>query len=180
MRRLSFFLAIAAIALFAQPPVGDAPGSIAPYLPTPNIVVDEMLKAAQLKPGETLFDLGAGDGRIVIAAASKYKANAIGIELDDALAASSADRIAESGLQKTARIIHGDLLKQDYSSADVVTVYLWPEANVKVSQLLDLQLKKGARVVAHDFEMGPWKPAKTITVPDDGTGRSHTIFLYIR
>jgi protein-L-isoaspartate O-methyltransferase len=180
MRLLSPGFVFAAVALFAQPRVGDIPGSIAPYLPTPNIVVDEMLKAARLKPGETLFDLGSGDGRIVIAAAGKYKANAIGVELDDALAASSADRIAENGLEKTARIIHGDLLKQDYSSADVVTVYLWPEANVKVAQLLDLQLKKGARVVAHDFEMGPWKPTQTITVPDDGTGRSHTIFLYIR
>ena len=180
MRRFSFLLCFAVIGLFGQDRAGEVPGSLAPYLPTPNIVVDQMLQAAQLKPGETLFDLGSGDGRIVIAAASKYKANAIGVELDDALAASSISRIAESGLEKTARIIHGDLLKQDYSKADVITVYLWPEANVQVAKLLDIQLKKGARVVSHDFEMGPWKPTETITVPDDGTGRSHTVFLYIR
>ena len=159
---------------------GQQPQSLAPYLPTPNTIVDAMLEAGQLKAGETLFDPGSGDGRIIIAAAGKYKAYAIGIELDDELAASSADRIREEGLDKTARIIHGDLLQQDYSSADVVTVYLWPEANVKLRQLLDTQLKKGARVVSHDFEMGGWKPTKTITIPDDGTGRSHTLFLYIR
>jgi protein-L-isoaspartate O-methyltransferase len=176
MRLLSTVFLCTAFALLAQ----QQTDNLAPYLPTPNSVVEQMLEAVHLKPGETLFDLGSGDGRIVIAAARKYKANAIGVELDDALAASSASRIAESGLEKNARIIHGDLLKQDYSSADVVTVYLWPEANKKVAQLLDIQLKKGARVVSHDFEMGDWKPTRVITIPDDGTGRSHTVFVYIR
>ncbi len=178
MRSLSI-LVFTAVAVFAQN-TGDAPGSLAPYVPTPNIVVDQMLQAAKVKPGETVFDLGSGDGRIVIAAAKKYKANAIGVELDDALAASSASRIREEGLESSARIIHGDLLKQDYSKADVIMVYLWPEANVKVAQLLDIQIRKGTRVVSHDFEMPTWKPTETITVPDDGTGRSHTIFVYIR
>ena len=180
MRGLSCILFLTAIALFAQdPPAGDAPGSLAPYLPTPDSIVDQMLKAGQLKAGETMFDLGSGDGRIVIAAAGKYKANAIGVELDDALAASSTERIAELGL-KNARIIRGDLMQQDYSSADLITVYLWPGANEKVSRLLEIQLKKGARVVSHDFEMGAWKPTQTIVVPDDGTGRSHMLFVYIR
>jgi len=71
-------------------------------------------------------------------------------------------------------------MQQDYSKADVITVYLWPEANVKVARLLDIQLKKGTRVISHDFEMGGWKPNKVITIADDGTGRSHTLFLYIR
>ncbi len=172
---MRFFIALTAAALF-----GQQPANLAPYLPTPNTIVEQMLQAGGLKAGETMFDLGSGDGRFVIAAAGKYKANAIGVELDDELAATSAARIRESGLEKTARIIHGDLLQQNYSSADLVTVYLWPEANVKVAKLLELQLRKGARVVSHDFEMGDWKPTKTITVPDDGTGRSHTIFLYIR
>lgn len=157
-----------------------APDSLAPYLPTPPSVVDKMLQAGQLKAGETMFDLGSGDGRIVIAAAKKYKANAIGVELDDELAATSTRKIAAAGLAKTARIIHGDLLKQDYSSADLITVYLWPDSNKKVAQLLAVQLKKGARVVAHDFEMGSWKPNETITIENDGTGRSHTLFIYIR
>jgi len=180
MHRFLYIFALGAITLFGQQTAGEVPGSLAPYLPTPNTVVDQMLQAGGLKAGETMFDLGSGDGRIVIAAARKYKANAIGVELDDALAASSEQRIAENGLEKTARIIHGDLLKQDYSSADLVTVYLWPESNQKVARLLEIQLKKGARVVSHDFEMGGWTPTRTITIPDDGTGRSHTLFLYIR
>src|ERR1700684_3703007 len=105
MRRLLYIVAFAAIALFAQDPPSEIPGSLAPYLPTPNSIVDQMLEVGQLKAGETMFDLGSGDGRIVIAAAPKYKANAIGVELDDELAASSSERIAESGLEKNARII---------------------------------------------------------------------------
>jgi protein-L-isoaspartate O-methyltransferase len=177
MRHVSYILAFVSAAAFSQQ---TAPDSLAPYLPTPASVVDQMLQAGELKAGETMFDLGSGDGRFVIAAARKYKANAIGVELDDALAASSTQKIAELGLDKLARIIHGDLMKQDYSSADLVTVYLWPEANKKVSQLLEIQLKKGTRVVSHDFEMGTWKPVRTVTIADDGTGRSHTLFVYIR
>jgi hypothetical protein len=191
MRNLLIVFFFAALVLLAQqhpgfPANGQAaggteiPGSLAPYLPTPQKIVDEMLKAGELKAGETMFDLGSGDGRIVISAAREYRAKAIGIELDDALAAASIQKIAELGLDKNARIIQGDLMKQDYHSADLITVYLWPEANKKVSQLLELQLKKGARVVSHDFEMGNWVPTKTITIPDDGTGRSHMLFLYIR
>jgi hypothetical protein len=180
MRRLCYLLALTAVASFAQKSVEEVPGSLAPYLPTPMSIVDQMLQAGQLKPGETMFDLGSGDGRIVIEAARKYKANAIGVELDDALAASSTEKIANLGLAKTARIIHGDLLGQDYSSADLITVYLWPEANQKVARMLEGQIKKGARVVSHDFEMAPWKPTSVITIPDDGTGRSHMLYVYIR
>jgi hypothetical protein len=191
MHKLIFVFVLTVVVAFAQKPSGfpangqaahgtDIPGSLAPYLPTPQKIVDEMLKAGELKAGETMFDLGSGDGRIVIAAAREYKAKAIGIELDDALASASIQKIAELGLDKYARIVQGDLMKQDYHSADLITVYLWPEANKKVTQLLDLQLKKGARVVSHDFEMGSWVPTKTITIPDDGTGRSHMLFLYIR
>ena len=187
--RLLAILGFAVLAL-AQKSSEIPKDSLAPYLPTPATIVDQMLQAGGLKPGETMFDLGSGDGRIVIAAAKKYRANAIGVELDDALAATSEQKIAEAGLSAnppdgpskvgTARIIHGDLMKQDYSSADLVTVYLWPDANKQVAKLLDIQLKKGARVVSHDFAMGNWTPTKTITIPDDGTGRSHELFVYIR
>ena len=87
-----------------------------------------MLKLGELKAGEKMFDLGSGDGRIVIDAARKYKADAIGVELDDSLYKQSMERIKSLGLPQTARIIHGDLLKQDYSSADLLTVYLLPVA----------------------------------------------------
>jgi hypothetical protein len=76
--------------------------------------------------------------------------------------------------------VHGDVTKQDYSSADLITVYLLPDSNTKIRPMLEKQLKKGARVVAHDFEFSGWKPSKTESIEDDGEGRSHTLFLYYR
>ena len=133
-----------------------------------------------LKAGEKMFDLGSGDGRLVIAAARKYKADATGVELDDSLYRQSMDKIRSLGLTATARVIHGDLLKQDYSSADLLTVYLLPVGNDKVTPILEKQLKKGARIVAHDFEFTAWKPEKIEDIDDDGEGRSHRLYLYRR
>src|SRR5882724_1676736 len=124
--------------------------SLAPYYATPAAVVDRMLKLGGLEAGEKMFDLGSGDGRIVIMAARKYKADATGVEFDDSLFKQSMQRIKSLGLSSTARIIHGDLLKQDYSSADLLTVYLLPVANEKLAPIFEKQLKKGARVVSHN------------------------------
>jgi protein-L-isoaspartate O-methyltransferase len=153
---------------------------LAPYYPTPNTIVDKMLQLGELKAGEKMFDLGSGDGRFIIAAARKYKADATGVELDDSLFKQSMDRIKSLGLSNTARIIHGDLLKQDYSSADLLTVYLLPVGNGLVTPILEKQLKKGARIVAHDFEFSAWKAEKTLDIDDDGEGRSHRLYLYRR
>jgi hypothetical protein len=92
----------------------------------------------------------------------------------------SSAKLKQLGLQKTARIIYGDILKQNYSSANLITIYLLPESNIKVRPILEAQLKKGSRIVAHDFEIAGWTPTKTITIPDDGEGRSHSLFLYVR
>ena len=153
---------------------------LAPYYPTPATIVDKMLQLGELKAGEKMFDLGSGDGRFVIAAANKYKADATGVELDDSLARQSAERIRSLGLSAKARIIHGDLLQQDYSSADLLTVYLLPVGNDKVTPILEKQLKKGARIVAHDFEFTTWKPEKIVDIDDDGEGRAHRLYLYRR
>lgn len=153
---------------------------VAPYFPTPETIVDKMLKLGELKAGETMFDLGSGDGRIVVDAARKYKANAIGVELDDSLYRQSMQRIKTLGLSATARIVHGDLLKQDYSSADLLTVYLLPVATDLVTPILEKQLKKGARVVAHDFQFASWKAERTVDIDDDGEGRAHELYLYRR
>jgi protein-L-isoaspartate O-methyltransferase len=156
------------------------PAVLAPYYPTPELVVEKMLTFAELKPGETMWDLGSGDGRIVIMAAKVFGANAFGVELDNDLARQSADRVRQMGL-KNAKIIHGDLLKQDYSNADLLTVYLLPTTiKDKVQPLLEKQLKKGARVVSHDFNFPGWRHTKTLTIDDDGEGRSHTLYLYVR
>ncbi|MFN0168990.1 MAG: SAM-dependent methyltransferase [Bryobacteraceae bacterium] len=156
------------------------PEKLAPYYPTPEMIVQKMLQFGSLKAGEKMFDLGSGDGRIVIMAAEKFHANAVGVELDKDLFRQSMDRIQELRLQKTARIINGDILTQDYSSADMITVYLLPLSNDKVRPVLEKQLKKGTRIVSHDFEFREWKPVKVETVDDDGEGRSHTLYLYIR
>jgi protein-L-isoaspartate O-methyltransferase len=153
---------------------------LAPYYPTPETIVEKMLALGGAKKGEVAFDLGSGDGRIVIIAAQKFGMNAIGVEYDKDLHSQSSERIRRMGLSEKARIIHGDLLQQDYTSADLITVYLLPVANEKLRPLLEKQLKKGARVVAHDFEVGGWRADKTEVVEDDGEGRSHTLYLYKR
>jgi 16S rRNA A1518/A1519 N6-dimethyltransferase RsmA/KsgA/DIM1 with predicted DNA glycosylase/AP lyase activity len=173
---MRFLIALLSCTLFAQKPTGE---KLAPYYPTPESIVERMLDLVQLKAGEKMFDLGSGDGRIVIMAARKYRADATGVELDPDLVQSSTARIRQLGLEKTAHIIYGDVLKQNYSSADVITVYLLPDSNLKLRPVLDATLKKGTRIVAHDFEIGGWKPDKTVTIADDGEGRSHTLFLYI-
>ncbi|MEO8372965.1 MAG: methyltransferase domain-containing protein [Candidatus Solibacter sp.] len=176
MRSLLWLLAAGCVTLSAQP--GDAE-KLAPYYPTPETIVDKMLQLGGLKAGEKMFDLGSGDGRIVIVAAQKFHAEAVGIELDKDLCKQSAAKILKLGLEKKAHIVNGDLLKQNYSSADLVTVYLLPDAvNNKVQPLLDRQLKKGARIVAKDFDFKNWTPEKVENIADDGEGRSHTLYLY--
>ncbi|MDE3168429.1 MAG: methyltransferase domain-containing protein [Acidobacteriota bacterium] len=176
MRRVYLLLIIGGALLRAQS--GDTE-KLAPYYPTPETIVGKMLQLGGLKAGEKMFDLGSGDGRIVIMAAQKFHAEAVGVELDKDLCKQSSARILKLGLEKNARIVNGDLLKQNYSSADLITVYLLPDAvNQKVQPLLDRQLKKGARVVAKDFDFRNWTPEKVENIPDDGEGRSHTLYLY--
>ena len=153
---------------------------LAPYYPTPEIIVEKMLRLGELKAGEKMFDLGSGDGRVVIMAARKFHADATGIEFDKDLWKQSVDRIRSLGLQKSARIIQGDIMKQDVSSADLITVYLLPASNDKVRPMLERQLRKGTRIVSHDFQFSGWTPEKTEHVDDDGEGRSHTLYLYRR
>ncbi len=169
-------LSILALSLFAQ----NKTEKLAPYYPTPEIIVEKMLRFGEVKPGEKVYDLGSGDGRIVIMAAKKFKANAVGVEFDDSLAKQSADRISKLGLTALAHIVHGDLMLQDYSDADLLTVYLLPVSNDKVTPMLEKQLKKGTRIVAHDFEFSAWKPEKIQDIDDDGEGRSHRLYLYRR
>src|SRR5471032_2116426 len=164
MCRLSWLLTLGCAALHAQ---GDTE-KLAPYYPTPEIIVTKMLQLGGLKAGEKVYDLGSGDGRIVIMAAQKFHADAIGVELDKDLCKQSTDKILKLGLEKNAHIVNGDLLKQNYSSADLVTVYLLPGFIYKVQPLLDQQLKKGSRVVAHDFEFKNWTPYKVENIADDG------------
>jgi len=171
-------LALLALAAFAQEK--KEAEKLAPYYPTPETVVERMLKFGALKAGEKMFDLGSGDGRVVILAAQRHKADATGVEIDADLCKQSLDRIRSLGLEKRAHIIQGDIAKQDFSSADLVTVYLLPRSNDMIRPMLEKQLKKGTRIVAHDFMFKDWTPVREEHIEDDGEGRSHTLYLYIR
>lgn len=177
MNRRSFLFAVP-LSLAGQQ--AQQAEKLAPYYPTPESVVEKMLLLGGLKSGEKMFDLGSGDGRLVIMAAKKFGADATGVELDSDLYKQSTDRIKRMNLESKARIIHGDVMKQDYSAADMLTIYLLPSSNEKMRPILEKQLKKGTRVVCHDFEVAGWTPDKIETIDDDGEGRSHTLYLYRR
>ena len=145
---------------------------IVPFVPSPQIVVDKMIELAGVKKGDVVYDLGSGDGRIVIAAAKKG-ARAVGFDIDPDLVAESRANVKKAGVQESAEIRHQDILTVDLSPASVVTMYLLPDVNLKLKPNLLSQLKPGSRVVSHSFDMGDWKPDKVERV--DG----RTIYLWI-
>jgi len=153
---------------------------IAPFVPSPMPVVQHMLKLADLKAGEVLFDLGAGDGRTVTMAAKSFGARAVGVELREDLAKKALGTIHENGLSDRVTIVNGDMFTVNLSSADVVFLYLTTSANEKIKPKLETELKKGVRVVSHDYEIVGWKPLKVDNFcenPQLGYP-SHTIYLY--
>jgi predicted RNA methylase len=139
-----------------------------------------MLKLAELKPGEVLFDLGAGDGRTVIMAAKTFGARGVGVELREDLAKKAMSTIHDNALADKVTIVNGDMFGVNLTSADVVFLYLTTSANEKIRPKLDAELKKGVRVVSHDYEIIGWKPLKVENFcenPQMGYP-SHTIYLY--
>jgi predicted RNA methylase len=153
---------------------------IAPFVPSPVTVVQHMLKLAELKPGEVLFDLGAGDGRTVIMAAKTFGARAVGVELREDLAKKAMSTIHDNGLADRVTIVNGDMFGVNLMSADVVFLYLTTSANDKIRPKMEQELKKGVRVVSHDYEIIGWKPLKVENFcenPQVGYP-SHTIYLY--
>lgn len=151
-------------------------GSIAPFVASPLNVVRKMLEYADLKPGETLYDLGCGDGRIVIMAVQEFGARAVGIELNKRLINEAHQKGEDLKLGKKARFIHGNMFDVDVSQADVVTMYLTTGANEKVRPKLERELRPGTRVVTHDFSIPGWEYMKVLKFRDGY--RSHTIYLY--
>jgi SAM-dependent methyltransferase len=168
----AIFLFALALPALAQnsPPYSN---KLAPYVSSPSKVVDRMLEMANIRPGETVYDLGCGDGRILIAAVKNYKAKAVGVEISPKIAAQAAARIRRAGIESEARVIQGDLLSADFASADVVTIYLESSLNAQLRPRMEKLLKPGARVVSHDYAVPGWKPAKV-----EDAGGKHTIYLY--
>jgi SAM-dependent methyltransferase len=166
-------LTLVSLPAFAQNP--RYANKLAPYVASPARVVDLMLELARIKPGETLYDLGCGDGRILISAVQKYKVNAVGVEISPRLAAKASAQIAKVGLESRARVIQGDLLNVDFAGADVVAIYLSTQLNAELRPHLEEYLKSGARVVSHDYEVPGWKATKV----ERTEGKAgHLIYLY--
>ena len=153
---------------------------IAPFVPSPSTVIEYMLKLADLKAGEVMFDLGSGDGRTVIMAAKTFGARGVGIELREDLAKKAMATIHENCLEGRVTIVNNDMFNVNLVEADVVYLYLTTSANEKIRPKLDSDLKKGARVVSHDYEITGWRPEKVENFcenPQLGYP-SHTIYLY--
>lgn len=150
---------------------------IVPFVPTPQDVVERMLELTQVKKGDVVYDLGSGDGRIVITAAKKYGVKAVGFEIDPDLLKQSRESIKREGLGHLAEIREQDILTVNLSPASVVTMYLLPEVNLMLRPNVWRQLKPGSRVVSHDFDMGDWKPLKTESIKDK-SGWDHTLYLW--
>jgi predicted RNA methylase len=154
----------------AAPPVVEAQAQ-APartpdviYVPTPPEVVEAMLKVANVKAGDVVYDLGCGDGRIVVTAAQKYGARGIGIDIDPQRIKEANENVQKAGVGDRVKIMQADLFEVPISEATVVTLYLLPSLNVKLMPKLMKELKPGTRIVSHAFDMGDWKPEQTINV----------------
>jgi SAM-dependent methyltransferase len=176
--RSLLFLAPAALILAAPgetaqaqlPPAGDPP-----FVPTPERVVEEMLALARVGPGDTVYDLGSGDGRAVIAAA-RTGARGIGIEYDAALVTLSKAAAERAGVTDRVEFLHQDLFASDFGSATVVFLYLGADFNLRLRPRLLADLRPGTRVVSHAFHMGDWEPDSTVTI-GTGAGRA-TLFSW--
>jgi tRNA G37 N-methylase Trm5 len=160
----------------AEPVVSQAP-SLAPYVPTPQDVVERMLTLAHVGKGDVVVDLGSGDGRLVVTAAKQYGARGIGIDIDPARIAEGKTNATKAGVQQLVEFRQEDALQADVSQATVVTLYLLSGSNVKLRPRLLSQLKPGARIVSHQFGMGDWAPDKVETFTDSN-GTSRTLYLW--
>jgi precorrin-6B methylase 2 len=172
------------IALFFSSSSSAAEESLTvPFITTPEEVVQRMLQLAETRPGELVVDLGSGDGRIVIAAAQKFGARGLGIEIDPALVAKSRDNAVRAGVAERVSFVRGDVLAADISAANVVTVYLLPGLINRLQPRFLERLEPGTRIVSHAFGMTGWKPDRSETLriakPHPGQGDESSLYLWI-
>jgi tRNA G37 N-methylase Trm5 len=185
-RTIKLFLAglilavVASPALFFLPLLGQDKQLREPdviFVPTPQEVVDKMLEMADVRPGEIVYDLGCGDGRIPVTAAKKYGVKSWGFDINPVRVKESLENVDRNNVKKLVTIKLGDVFELDLSKADVITLYLLPQLNVKLIPQLD-KLKPGCRIVSHDFDMEGVRPKRQITYTPQG-GREHRIFLWV-
>jgi SAM-dependent methyltransferase len=150
---------------------------LAPFVATPQEVVDQMLQMAEVEKKDVVYDLGSGDGRIVITAAKRYGARGIGFEIDPKLVRLSRENARRAGVEQLVEFREEDVMTVDLSPATVVTLYLFPEANLKLRPRIQTQLRPGSRVVSHDFSMGDWRP-DAIHQMQDEKGSVRTLYFW--
>ena len=176
MRILLAAFAIVSTALHCPAQKFGVAENLAPSIPTPQIVVERMLEAAHIKPGEMVYDLGSGDGRIIITAAQKFGARAVGVEIQPDLCRKARERVQSLGLADRVSVMEGSALRVDFSPADVVTMYFLTSSNDRLKPNLEKYLKVGARVVSNEFPVRGWKPAEVVHIK---AGKmEHTIYVY--
>ena len=154
-------LMLAAAPLAAQP--GDVHRDV-PYVPTPPDVVEAMLKLGGVKQGDIMYDLGCGDGRIVIMAAQKFGATGTGVDIDPERIKEAEENAKQAGVTGRVRFLQMNLFDADFHDATLVTLYLLPEVNLRLRPKLLKELKVGTRIVSHQFDMGDWKPDKQVSM----------------
>jgi len=166
MRRRQFIAGLAALGMAPLAGAQDQAtrGPDVHFVPTPGPVVDAMLRMAAVTSADTVYDLGCGDGRIVITAAQRYGARGVGIDIDPARVAEATENARNGKVADRVTIVRGDLFEADISGATVVTLYLLTDLNIKLRPKLLRDLKPGTRVVSHAFSMGDWKPERQETV----------------
>lgn len=160
----------------STPVMEDTP-SLAPYVPTPYDVVERMLKLAEVGPNDVVYDLGCGDGRIVVAAAQKYGATGVGIDYDPQRIQEARENAKKAGVESKVTFRQQDAMTVDVSPATVVTLYLLSGSNLKLRPILTKQLRPGARIVSHAFSMGDWEPLKKEEFTDE-KGTPRTLYLW--
>ena len=158
-------------------PAPRDPASLAPYVASPEMIAEEMLRVADVGKEDVVYDLGSGDGRIVIAAARRYGAKGVGFELDADLVRRSTENARRAGVAHLVEFRQQDVLTVDLSPATVVTIYLSRDANLKLRPAIRSQLRPGARVVSHDFDMGDWDPDAVRPLLDE-SGMTRNVYLW--
>ncbi len=153
------------------------PRADVPYVQTPHEVVTQMLRLAGVGPNDVVYDLGSGDGRLVIAAARDFGARGVGVEIDPRLVAQSVESARRAGVGDRVTFREQDLFETDLADATVVTLYLSPALNLRLRPKLLRELRAGARIVSHDFDMGDWPPARALRV--DVRERASQVYLWV-